>query len=172
VEHLWADVVTAPASQAGVLAAGIVDAVRAVLRPGDFEPDGHSLALAMKDHIAANLNDLTLGPDSLRATFYCSRSTVYRMFEADGGIAAYIRDQRLLRCFDELTRPSAATTAVSSIATHWGFENPSHFNRLFKAKFGLPPSAVAQPGEASIPGSTSRLALAQIADFHTWAEAL
>jgi AraC-like DNA-binding protein len=172
VEHLWADVVTAPASQAGVLAAGIVDAVRAVLRPGDFEPDGRSLALAMKDYIAANLADLALGPESLRATFYCSRSTLYRLFQADGGIAAYIRDQRLLRCFDELTRPSAATTAIWSIATRWGFENPSHFNRLFKVKFGLPPSVVAQPAEAAIPGSTSRLALAQIADFHTWAEAL
>jgi AraC-like DNA-binding protein len=31
---------------------------------------------------------------------------------------------------------------VSEIATQWGFENPSHFNRLFKAEFGVPPSAV------------------------------
>jgi AraC-like DNA-binding protein len=172
VEHLWADVVTAPASHAGVLAAGIIDAVRAVLRPGDFEPDGRSLALAIKDHIAANLDDLTLGPESLRATFYCSRSTIYRLFQADGGIAAYIREHRLLRCFDELAKPLGADATVGRIATRWGFENPSHFNRLFKAKFGLRPSALARSAGAAAVPAASRRALAQIAEFHAWAGSL
>jgi AraC-like DNA-binding protein len=173
VEHLWAEVVAAPASRAHELATGIIDTVRAVLRPGDFAPDDRGLTLAMKDHIAANLPDLALGPDSLRATFFCSRSALYRLFRADGGVAAYIRNQRLLRCFDELTQPAAANTSITTIATRWGFENPSHFNRLFKATFGLSPSLVVPEAhdDASRRVSTTG-ASDQIAQFHRWAAAL
>ena len=130
VEHLWTEVVRAPASAGELLAAGIVGAVRSVLRPGDFAPDDSSLALAVKDHIAAHLADLELGADSLRTTFYCSRSALYRLFEANGGVTAYIRDQRLLRCFDgsptrrrpagrsPASRPSGASrTRATSIAS-------------------------------------------------------
>ena len=106
VEHLWADVATAGADEARDLAWGMVEAVRSVLRVGDFAPDGRSLLLALKDHMASNLADHSLGPASLQSACYCSRSTVYRLFQPEGGIADYIRDQRLLRCFDELTHPT------------------------------------------------------------------
>ncbi len=173
VEHLWGDAMTARRAQAPLLAARIIDAVGAVLRPGDFAPGDDSLSLAMKDHVKANLADLSLGADSLRSTFYCSRSSLYRLFQADGGVAAYMRDQRLLRCFDELTQPATADTSIFTIATRWGFENPSHFNRLFKAKFGFPPSVVAtHHRDLSTPRRRPHFASAQIVAFHAWAAAL
>ncbi len=69
VEHLWADVVTVPPACASALAARVIDAVAAVLRPGDFAPDDGSLSLAVKDHVTANLTDFSLGADALRGDF-------------------------------------------------------------------------------------------------------
>ena len=42
----------------------------------------------------------------------------------------------------DLALPSTTRKHVGLIATRWGFENPSHFNRLFKQSFGVVPSAV------------------------------
>ena len=74
--------------------------------------------------------------------FFCSCATLYRLFEGDGGVAKYIRDARLRACMHDLALPSTNRKHIALIATRWGFENPSHFNRLFKHSFGIVPSAV------------------------------
>jgi AraC-like DNA-binding protein len=66
----------------------------------------------------------------------------------------YIRTQRLHRCLDELTRPANLPLKVSEIGTRWGFENPSHFNRLCKAEFGVPPSVVRSRRRVQTLGSS------------------
>lgn len=144
IEHLWDEVGRASASRGPELAAGVVDAIGAVLRPGDFAPDDASLERAIKDYVAENLDDLTLDHRALQVEFFCSRSALYRVFRSEEGVDRYIRKQRLIRCFDELASRSAATRPVASVATRWGFENPSHFNRVFKATFGVPPSSVVE----------------------------
>jgi len=170
VAGLWRRLADARAGDAPVLASEIAETVNTVLDPADFTPTDRDLAVAMVDHVKTNLDDLALGVDQLGRTFHCSRSSVYRAFEAHGGVAAYIREQRLLRCFEQLTRPTTRPRRVSDVATRWGFENPSHFNRLFKAKFGLPPSALSthvddQPEPRSLPREVAELVL----DFHAWA---
>jgi AraC-like DNA-binding protein len=172
VSGLWERLGAARADDAEVLAASITDAVNTVLDPDDFAPTDHDLGAAMQDHLSANLRDLCIGVDDLCATFHCSRSSVYRCFERHGGVASYIRAQRLLRCFEELARPASLPRRVGAVATRWGFENPSHFNRLFKAAFGVPPSALGtsiadRAAEVAHPSSAAR----QILDFHTWARA-
>lgn len=171
VDGLWRDLNSARADDAEDLAAGIAETINTILNPNDFTPTDRDLGLAMQDFIKANLSDLDLGVETLPARFHCSRAMVYRLFEEHGGIATYIRDQRLLRCFEELARPAKLPRRVSEVANRWGFENPSHFNRIFKAKFGLPPSHLAgtappEPEYSPYPGFSE-----QVVEFHEWIKA-
>jgi AraC-like DNA-binding protein len=170
VADLWRSLPEARAEEAPDLADGITETVNRILRPGDLALADHDLRLAMRDHIAANLDDLDLDVDTLRAVFHCSRSSIYRVFEEDGGVARHIREQRLLRCFDELARPAKLPRRVSHVATRWGFENPSHFHRLFTQRFGLAPSAL---NTSSIrhprPALDDRALDARVTQFHDWA---
>lgn len=170
MDRLWRQVGDACAEDAPLLASAIAETLDTVLRQADFTPTGRDLTEAMTDHVKSNLGDLELGLDDLRRTFHCSRSSVYRAFEPHGGVGAYIRDQRLLRCFDELACPTSRPRRVSDVATRWGFANPSHFHRLFTAKFGLVPSELAADHDGRERSTEVPPAAAeQILDFHAWA---
>jgi AraC-like DNA-binding protein len=168
--ELWRQLPYAPATEADQLAGAFAETVNAVLAADRFMPADRDLAVAMRDFVNVNLGDLDLGVETLQATFHCSRATVYRLFEPQGGVGAYIRGQRLMRCFAELTGPTEGPRLVSDVATRWGFENPSHFNRLFKSEFGLAPSRLnahlggAQRSSAQPEGLATRLER-----FHSWA---
>lgn len=169
VRDIWDRLGTARASEAPGLAAEITETVSAVLDSEAPGPPDHGLRPAMKEYIAANLDDFDLDAGSLMAVFHHSRSSVYRLFEEEGGVARYIRDQRLLRCFEDLTRPTGLPRRVSDVAVRWGFDNPSHFNRLFKKRFGVPPSEVrARATEALDPGWSKPETEAMISVFHSW----
>ena len=60
--------------------------------------------------------------------------------EASIRIGAYIREQRLLRCQADLQSRGHEHKPVIEIALKWGFEDPAHFSRLYKSRFGYPPS--------------------------------
>jgi AraC-like DNA-binding protein len=170
VAELWRRLADAHADEADELAGEISETINTVLAVDEFTPTDRDLAVAMRDFVSVNLSDLDLDVDTLRATFRCSRATVYRLFEPQGGVVAYIRDQRLMRCFAELTRPAKLPRLISEVATRWGFENPSHFNRLFKTKFGLPPSRLTAPMRDDPRPTAHRTALATtIEQFHAWA---
>lgn len=169
VADLWRRLPGARADDADVLAGEIAETVNTVLAVEEFTPTDRDLAVAMRDFIKLNLGDLDLGVDTLRATFHCSRATVYRLFAPQGGVAAFVREQRLLRCFDELTRPAKLPRTISEVATRWGFENPSHFNRLFKSKFGLPPSGLTPRSHDHQPSGRRAEAATYVARFHSWA---
>lgn len=169
VRHLWGRLGSARADDAPQLAAEITEIVASVLDRESTAPPDHGLLPAMREYIAANLDDFDLGPESLIAAFHYSRSSVYRLFEPEGGVASYIRDQRLLRCFEDLTRPTKLPRRVSDVAVRWGFDNPSHFNRLFKERFGVPPSEVrARAAQEGASDWTTTETAAMISEFHRW----
>ncbi len=129
------------------LARGLVDDLRSALtapapRPGGAPAGGTELGTAVREHVLENLDDLALAAPVLCARFSCSRATLYRVFQDHGGVGRYVRERRLDRCLDELLDPAAAGLPIGATATRWGFENPSHFHRLFTARFGASPSAV------------------------------
>lgn len=67
-----------------------------------------------------------------------SRSTLYRLFDADGGVQAYIRARRLARVEEELRRDDRER--IADIAERWGFCDSAYLSRLFRATFGHSPS--------------------------------
>ena len=103
------------------------------------------LYLAMiKRHIAENLET-----DLLTATEFCrqfgiSRATLYRLFEADGGLAHYIREQRLNLAFQKMISQTEADKRLMNLAISMKFSSDSTFIRAFRRKFGLTPGELRE----------------------------
>ncbi len=165
VDRLEAGAVTEPTHLADRLA----DAISSALEVGDFRPSEAELALVARDHVRAHLDDLALDAASLMGALHCSRATLFRLFKDQGGIATYVRDQRLDRCLDDLLHADADGRTVGSIATRWGFENPSHFHRIFTERFGTPPSMLRHRAPKDRTSPFGRDVAGKILTFHQWA---
>ncbi|NJO84573.1 MAG: helix-turn-helix transcriptional regulator [Blastochloris sp.] len=68
-----------------------------------------------------------------------SRSSLYRLFEADGGVAAYIQRARLKAAHAALCRQDDKST-IHVVAESVGFTDASSFSRSFRREFGCSPS--------------------------------
>ncbi|WP_400999443.1 helix-turn-helix transcriptional regulator [Agromyces sp. GXQ0307] len=165
----WQKLATARATDAAGLAHHIVVAAESVLAAGDFAPPDSSLATAIRGFIDARLDDLELDGEVIGRKFHCSRSTLYRIFTPYGGITTYIRARRLERCLDELAIPAESAHPIKDVATRWGFENPSHFHRLFTARYGLAPSAVQRLAVRAPVTAYGSQTHRKIQTFHKWA---
>jgi AraC-like DNA-binding protein len=49
----------------------------------------------------------------------------------------YIWDLRLEKCRADLANPLHRHRTITEIAFAWGFNNSTHFSRIFKERFGL-----------------------------------
>ncbi len=76
----------------------------------------------------------------LAAACRVSRTTLYRAFEPSGGVARAIRDRRLDRARAVLAARTGLHPTVTEVAEAHGFVHHSHFSRLFRQRFGHPPS--------------------------------
>jgi AraC-like DNA-binding protein len=112
-------------------------------RSGDA-PDAMAPAelLRVQNFIRANLAAPALAPDMVAAALGISRARLYRLFAPIGGIAEYIREQRLRRCLADLVAGHLAHRQIAEVAYSWGFADPAHFARAFKQRFGRTPSEV------------------------------
>ncbi|WP_146003576.1 helix-turn-helix domain-containing protein [Kineobactrum sediminis] len=132
----------ATAEQARVLAAGFIGLLDGLLL-NDRELLRHqytddSRLNLMKQYLNQHLQERGLGPERLVAIFHCSRATLYRLFQPDGGVAAYIQKQRLQQCLHELSRMQRGHQGLlDALATTWGFSTVGTFARQFKKHFGI-----------------------------------
>jgi AraC-like DNA-binding protein len=94
----------------------------------------------IEHYIEDNLPDLTLDASRIGQEFGISRSVIYRVFHAHGGLNRYILGRRLHRVRKLLMAGDARTIAEIAFAT--GFGTPAHFNREFRRTFGTTPSEV------------------------------
>jgi AraC-like DNA-binding protein len=127
------------------------DAMQATLQlvAASLAPSVHRLGLArpvtdgtllqqIRRFMEDNLSDEGLGADRICAHFRISRSTLYRLFEAEGGVSSYLQDRRLLRIHGLLASPSQHCY-LGRLAEDNGFKSATHFSRAFRAKFGYSP---------------------------------
>jgi len=91
----------------------------------------------VRRHVEANLHDPDLSPESVLKSLHLSRASVYRLFEHEGGLAAYIRSRRLRMAADELVR--FPHMEVQDIASGLGFNSASSFTRAFRRAFDIAP---------------------------------
>ena len=107
-----------------------------------------ALELKAKTFVKNRLAAPALGPEEIAGAMGLSRSALYRLFRESGGVALYIREQRLRRCFAELVGERGRHAQVAQIAWRWGFTDAAHFARLFKDRFGCTPSEARDGGGA------------------------
>jgi AraC-like DNA-binding protein len=72
----------------------------------------------------------------------CSRATVYRLLEAEGGPIRYIRQRRMQRAFQELISGGVSQGRILELALRHRFASEATFNRAFRRTFGIPPGEV------------------------------
>jgi AraC-like DNA-binding protein len=107
---------------------------------------------SIRQFVGRNLASSDLLPDSLARRFRMSRAYLYRLFANDGGVQAYIRAQRLRRCFQAIADPTNHARGIGDIALSFGFVSEAHFSRVFRQEFGLNPTDAR--AQAAIPPPT------------------
>lgn len=129
------------AAVCGELAAHSVDLIalalgRAPDRPTAV-PSRQLLLQAALDAIEARLADPELRPALVAEHLNVSVRLLHRLFEGHGiTFGRQVLRQRLERCSRELADPTRAHLSIAAICTAWGFREPSHFSRAFRAHFG------------------------------------
>jgi AraC-like DNA-binding protein len=103
-----------------------------------------AMQVQIKHYIEANLRRRELSPEAILGVFPLSRPTLYRMFEHEGGLFAYIRHCRLQEASDQLVRSPA--TPVAEVADSLGFGSSSDFSRAFLRTYGIAPSEFRAQG--------------------------
>jgi AraC-like DNA-binding protein len=91
------------------------------------------------DYIDQNLTDEALSPELLVRLFRMSRATLYRLFEDEGGVAAYVLSRRLDRCRAILGASTGTERSIGELAFSHGFASEAHFSRAFRRRFGIAP---------------------------------
>jgi AraC-like DNA-binding protein len=91
-------------------------------------------------YVENRLRDPRLTLDRIATDLNCTKRYLHLVFQGqEQTLNEYIWTRRLERCKRDLTNPALAGTSVTSIAMSWGFNNPSHFSRAFRDRFGLSP---------------------------------
>lgn len=142
-----------PGVMSALLAACLGGAPRPA-RAASAEAQRQAVDIARRERvrrlIRANLGAHTLGPRMLCRAAGVSRSTLYRLFEHSGGVAATIQRERLRVAHAALSNP-ADQRPIWQIAESLAFADASTFSRAFRAEFDTAPREVrlaALVGEA------------------------
>ena len=128
----------------------------------------------MKKYLRRNLDDPDLGAHSLEREFHRSRATIYRIFTDDGGVASFIRTERLRRCHAQLTSGDVDGTTLATIASSSGLD-PTHFSRMFRNQYGCAPSELhraAQAARLDRPESNGYRPVGDAVRIHQWLSAM
>lgn len=97
----------------------------------------------IKEDLVNHLCDNNLSIKQVALRNGISPQYVRSMFhEIETKFSDYINETRLQLVYTQLCNPSYNHLRISEIALNVGFENLSWFNRLFKKRFGWPPSEV------------------------------
>jgi AraC-like DNA-binding protein len=100
-----------------------------------------AMSTEVRRYIRGHLNDPSLGPDSIAAAHTMSVRSLHALFaDREESVCGIIRSERLSRCREDLELPDGGS--VTEIAFRWGFHDPAHFARAFKAHYEVTPSDV------------------------------
>ncbi|MFI9610479.1 helix-turn-helix domain-containing protein [Streptomyces sp. NPDC052023] len=154
---------TAPQCAKGVgelLAGNVADLLTTLVaertEPRHADPDSARRALAqrIRHFIDQNLGDSELAPEAIAAAHHISVRYLHKIFARDGTtVGRWIQRRRLEECSRELARRGSVSPTVSAVAMRWGFVNPAHFSRSFRAAYGMSPSewrALRAPQESCV----------------------
>jgi transcriptional regulator GlxA family with amidase domain len=98
---------------------------------------------SIKQDIAGNIDRADLSVNTVAARHNLTPRGLQRLFETEGTtFTGYLVGQRLARAHGLLSDLSRSADKISVIAWDCGFGDISHFNHLFRQRYGLAPSDV------------------------------
>jgi AraC-like DNA-binding protein len=133
------------------LAYNLADLLTTVLLEhlSDVVPGGsaHGLMLEITTYLDDHLGDQDLSAETVASAHYISPRYLRKLFEGQHlKVSEWIRARRLESCRRQLVDPVLADEPISVIAGRWGFPDPAHFSRLFKATYGRSPRQFRRDG--------------------------
>jgi AraC-like DNA-binding protein len=128
------------------LAGNVLDLLATVLTerldcaPPSPDVAHRALMLQITAFVEAHLSEAELSPADIAAAHHISLRQLHKLFHAGGTtVSGWIRQRRLEHCAHDLRDPRWAARPVAAVGARWGYPDPAHFSRLFKAGFGLSP---------------------------------
>ena len=95
------------------------------------------------DHIASHVSDPDLSLTNVARRLGISPRYLQHLLEKSGtSFTAYVTELRLKHAFTLLTAQDSSDVRICDIALRAGFSDISHFNRLFRSRFGDTPKGV------------------------------
>jgi AraC-like DNA-binding protein len=99
-----------------------------------------ALLYRLKAHIRAHLADPELSLGATATALGISPRYVNELLSDEKtSFQRYVLGERLLHCRRDLSSPALAHRHVSEIAFAWGFNDLSHFGRVFREHYGMSP---------------------------------
>lgn len=97
--------------------------------------------LRLRRFVDACLGDPNLTPTQVARHFKISPRYVHKLYaREEESVSKYILRRRLEECHRALGDRAQAAKSISTIAFEWGFNNTTHFARVFRDRFGRSPS--------------------------------
>jgi AraC-like DNA-binding protein len=98
-----------------------------------------TLLLRIKHYIEHHLTEPTLNVECIAAVHHVSVRRIYQVWAGcELPLSQWIIRARLEGARRELARPGTAP-AIAVVARRWGFVDPTHFGRRFRAAYGMSP---------------------------------
>jgi AraC family transcriptional activator of tynA and feaB len=146
LRHFWIECTEAlDEATAGRITAAILDLLGAAYADiGRAQPDRLSLAnvhrIRIVNYIEAHLHDPELTPTRLAEACKITPRYLHHLFsEREETVARYIVRRRLDECARALACGAQRSRTITAIAFDYGFNSPTHFGRVFRARFGVTP---------------------------------
>ena len=101
--------------------------------------------------IEIHLADSDFTPARLAAQLRVSRRYLDALFTQSGlSVSGHIWERRLMRAAEQLKVRNASEQRISDICFSVGFEDPGHFARAFRRRFGVTPSVWRRGGTTGL----------------------
>lgn len=94
--------------------------------------------IELKSFIHAHLRNPQLSVDMIATDLNVSTRYVHMLFRNEKNtVSEFIRNLRLENCKKDLENPNLLNRSITDISFFWGFNDSSHFSKLFKKRFGV-----------------------------------
>jgi AraC-like DNA-binding protein len=118
----------------------------------------------IKEFARRNLRDPALDTHVIAKGVGLSVRHLHELFVSEPDtLMRWIRAERLKRIKGELADPALLDRPIATIAYHWGFREPAHFSRTFRATYGVAPKIFRDSIRLTYPRSSygaQRIAMA------------
>ena len=123
---------------------------------GDGSPAREALRTSEMARVSAfvrqNLRDSELSAAKIAHANHISVRRLYQLWESqEKSLAQHIISARLEGARQELARSDPSSTSIAEVAASWGFIDPSHFARRFRATYLVSPTQWQRAPDATIP---------------------